>query len=74
MLVFAGLRGAIAFALAHNVHSDHQKSIAAATTTVVMATVFVLGGATRTVLRLLKMEAAPPSTRRPILDLSLIHI
>ena len=65
MLTFAGLRGAIAFALAHNVHSDHQPTIAAATTTVVMATVFILGGATRTVLRLLKMEAQ---------DLSLIHI
>jgi sodium/hydrogen exchanger 8 len=60
MLVFAGLRGAIAFALAHNVHSEHQASIAAATTTVVMVTVFVLGGATRTVLRCLRMEAAVP--------------
>ena len=35
MITFAGLRGAIAFALAHNVHSDHQPTIAAATTTVV---------------------------------------
>ena len=59
MLVFAGLRGAIAFALAHNVHSPHQQQIAAATTTVVMATVFVLGGTTRTVLRKLKMQAPP---------------
>ena len=57
MITFAGLRGAIAFALAHNVHSDHQPTIAAATTTVVMATVFILGGATRTVLRQLNMEA-----------------
>ena len=62
MLVFAGLRGAIAFALAHNVHSAHQPSIAAATTTVVLATVFVLGGATRTMLRVLQMEA-PATTR-----------
>ena len=66
MLVFAGLRGAIAFALAHNVHSEHRHAIAAATTTVVLATVFVLGGATRTVLRILRMEAdsihTPPTS------------
>mgnify|MGYP002036027645 CR=1 FL=1 len=64
---FSGLRGAIAFALAHNVHSDHQPTIAAATTTVVMATVFILGGATRTVLRQLNMEAnddGPPGVHR----------
>ena len=61
MLTFAGLRGAIAFALAHNVHSEHRHSIAAATTTVVLATVFVLGGFTRTVIKLLGMEAAPAS-------------
>ena len=57
MMIFAGLRGAIAFALAHNVHSAHRASIAAATTTVVLVTVFVLGGFTRTALRVLHMEA-----------------
>jgi NhaP-type Na+/H+ or K+/H+ antiporter len=62
MLVFAGLRGAIAFALAHNVHSAHRHAIAAATTTVVLATVFVLGGATRTVIKVLRMEAPPAKT------------
>ena len=57
MLVFAGLRGAIAFALAHNIESQHGKTIAAATTTVVLFTTFVLGGLTRRVLRCLRMEA-----------------
>ncbi|KOO26421.1 sodium hydrogen exchanger 8 [Chrysochromulina tobinii] len=58
MMVFAGLRGAIAFALAHNIQSDHQGSIAAATTTIVLFTTFVLGGATRRVLKCLRMEAS----------------
>ena len=57
MLIFSGLRGAIAFALAHNIESEHQTTIAAATTTVVLFTTFVLGGLTRSVIRLLKMEA-----------------
>ena len=59
MMVFSGLRGAIAFALAHNIESEHQGSIAAATTTIVMFTTFVLGGATRRVLKCLHMEASP---------------
>ena len=58
MMVFAGLRGAIAFALAHNIQSNHQGSIAAATTTIVLFTTFVLGGATRRVLKCLRMEAS----------------
>ena len=42
-MVLAGLRGAIAFALAKNVRSVHRANIAAATTAVVLFTTFVLG-------------------------------
>ena len=51
VMVVAGLRGAIAFALARNVASAHRQSLAAATTAVVLATTFVLGAATRPLLR-----------------------
>jgi hypothetical protein len=58
MLIFSGLRGAIAFALAHNLDSEHGTTIAAATTTIVLFTTFVLGGLTRRMLRCLRMEAS----------------
>ena len=49
-IVAAGLRGAIAFALAKTVNSSHRTNIASATTGVVMFTTFVLGGLTRPLL------------------------
>ncbi|KAL1525421.1 hypothetical protein AB1Y20_020280 [Prymnesium parvum] len=49
-IVAAGLRGAIAFALAKSVSSYHRANIAAATTGVVVFTTFVLGGLTRPLL------------------------
>ena len=54
-LVFAGLRGAIAYALARSSASPHKRTIVAATTGVVLFTTFVLGGTTRLMLRLLGM-------------------
>jgi len=54
-LVFAGLRGAIAYALARSSASKHQRTIVAATTAVVLFTTFVLGGTTRLILRTLGM-------------------
>ena len=81
-LVFAGLRGAIAYALARSSASAHQRSIVAATTAVVLFTTFVLGGTTGPMLRLLGMidvqgsvagdgqraghEAATPSAAPPL--------
>lgn len=56
-LVFAGLRGAIAYALARSSASPHQRTIVAATTAVVLFTTFVLGGTTSLMLRLLGMIA-----------------
>ena len=56
-LVFAGLRGAIAYALARSSASAHQRTIVAATTAVVLFTTFVLGGTTRLMLRTLGMIA-----------------
>ena len=58
-LVFAGLRGAIAYALARSSASKHQRTIVAATTGVVLFTTFVLGGTTRVMLKKLGMIAAP---------------
>ena len=54
-LVFAGLRGAIAFALARNAASEHRRTIVAATTATIVFTTFVLGGLTRHMLRWLGM-------------------
>ena len=54
-LVFAGLRGAIAYALARSSASAHQRTIVAATTAVVLFTTFVLGGTTRLMLQRLGM-------------------
>ena len=68
MLVFSGLRGAIAFALAHNIDSAHNTTIAAATTTIVLFTTFVLGGATRRVLKRLGMEAASSTAMLPVAE------
>ena len=54
-LVFAGLRGAIAFALARNADSAHRRTLVAATTTVILFTTFVLGGLTRPILSWLRL-------------------
>jgi hypothetical protein len=56
-LVFAGLRGAIAYALARSSASPHQRTIVAATTAVVLFTTFVLGGTTKLMLKWLGMIA-----------------
>jgi len=60
-LVFAGLRGAIAYALARSSASAHQRTIVAATTAVVLFTTFVLGGTTRLMLGYLGMIATGPA-------------
>ena len=51
-LVFAGLRGAIAFALARNATSAHRRTMVAATTAVIVFTTFVLGGLTLSLIHI----------------------
>ena len=71
LLVCCQLRGAIAFALARNAASAHQRTIIAATTAVILFTTFILGGLTRTMLKWLRLlpsseggAAGGPSRRR----------
>ena len=65
-LVFAGLRGAIAFALARNAASGHRRTIVPATTAVIVFTTFVLGGLTRPLLYWLRMiRTGPVATEVP---------
>ena len=59
-LVFAGLRGAIAFALARNASSAHGRTLVAATTAVIVFTTFILGGLTRPMLGWLGMISLEP--------------
>lgn len=57
MLVFAGLRGAIAFALAiRNTQEETRQLIFTTTLVIVMVTVFVCGGLTTLVLQLLRIK------------------
>ena len=66
-IVAAGLRGAIAFALAKTVSSYHRRNIATATTGVVLATTFALGGLTRPLLtRLGLVPSADENVRERI--------
>ena len=64
VLVFAGLRGAIAFALAKNIESAHRGTITGATTAIVLFTTFVLGGFTRSVLQVLRMTDTSSSAEQ----------
>jgi NhaP-type Na+/H+ or K+/H+ antiporter len=57
MLIFSGLRGAMAFALAMRNTSTHAKKILMSTTLgVVLITVFVFGGTTMTLLKRLRIR------------------
>lgn len=56
---FAGLRGAIAFALALQVTTEHSTQIVTTTLATVLFTTFVLGGSTEPLLRLLNLKNAP---------------
>ena len=56
VMVHAGLRGAIAFALALTFPTNHQKYVIDATTWIVLITVFVFGGTTVTVLKALGIQ------------------
>ena len=60
----AGLRGAIAYALAITFPSHHQKVIISTTSFVVLFTVFVLGGTTVPLLRLLKVRHGVEETHQ----------
>ena len=53
---FAGLRGAIAFALSLNVPTTNGKYILSATLGIVLFSVFIQGGLTKKLLQLLKVE------------------
>jgi sodium/hydrogen exchanger-like protein 6/7 len=61
MLVFAGLRGAIAFALAiRNTQSEARQLIFTTTLIIVMATVLVCGGFTTLMLQCLRIKYVSP--------------
>ena len=64
VMVHAGLRGAIAFALALTFPTNHQKYVIDATTWIVLITVFVFGGTTVTVLKALGIELGCDDERK----------
>ena len=55
MLCFSGLRGAIAFALSLSFPGNHRSEIISTTMSIVICTVFFMGGATVRVLQCLKI-------------------
>ena len=65
-IVAAGLRGAIAFALAKSTHSAHHVNITAATVGSVVVTVFVVGGSTRRLLSALGLVETNANAREVI--------
>lgn len=71
-IVYAGLRGAIAFALAINCASLHKANITLATTVVVLFTTFVLGGSTRPLLLALGLSSGGEQPD-PVRELKDIH-
>jgi NhaP-type Na+/H+ or K+/H+ antiporter len=62
---FSGLRGAIAFALALNAPTGNRSSMVTATLVIVMVTIFVFGGGTMPLLKLMgaRKERAAASNR-----------
>eukprot|EP00494_Astrolonche_serrata_P022433 UN22690 len=56
MLWFAGIRGAIAFALSLNVDTDHRGYIITATLMIVFFTTIICGGMTETMLTSLELR------------------
>ena len=65
-IVAAGLRGAIAFALAKSSSSNHRVNITAATVGAVVVTVFAVGGSTRRLLTLLGLVESDRNAREII--------
>ena len=65
-IVTAGLRGAIAFALAKSSRSTHRVNITAATIGTVIFTIFVLGGGTRPLLRHLGLVQTDANAREHV--------
>eukprot|EP01052_Picozoa_sp_SAG31_P016815 SAG31_NODE_1128_length_9755_cov_4.535004_4_plen_262_part_00 len=64
VMVHAGLRGAIAFALALTFPTNHQKYVIDATTWIVLITVFVFGGTTVPVLKGLGIQLGCDDERK----------
>ena len=62
-MFWSGLRGAIAFALALQVTTEHSNQIVACTLGVVLFTTFVLGGSTEFMLRFLKLKNTVEDTQ-----------
>jgi NhaP-type Na+/H+ or K+/H+ antiporter len=57
---FAGLRGAVSFALSLSVSSENRPYIVTTTLTVVVVTTFILGGFTEKLLTCLGLSGASP--------------
>jgi len=68
MIAFAGLRGAIAYALSVNFPGENAKYVRSCTTILVMLSVLLLGGGTEPVLRLLNIKMG--LKRRPQLNVN----
>jgi len=60
MIWFAGLRGAVAFALALNVRTSHRSQVITTTLFLVLFTTLVLGGLTAPILKKLHLQMNPP--------------
>jgi hypothetical protein len=67
MMWFAGLRGAIAFALALQVTTEHASEIVTTTLAIVLFTTFVCGGLSEPLLRVLELKnfVEPPAAMGP---------
>jgi hypothetical protein len=67
MMWFAGLRGAIAFALSLQVTTEHASEIVTATLAIVLFTTFVCGGLSEPLLRKLELKnfVEPPALVAP---------
>lgn len=71
MLVFAGLRGAIAFALALNFRGSSRNVIVTSTLAVVLFSTFVLGSLTAPMVKFLKLQKSPSESETTVPLLSL---
>ncbi|GLD99372.1 hypothetical protein PINS_up008091 [Pythium insidiosum] len=65
MIWFSGLRGAVAFALAKSFPGEKQNEIIATTMIIILASIFIMGGGTVAMLRILDI---PRLTVRSFLD------
>ncbi|KAJ0399487.1 hypothetical protein P43SY_003364 [Pythium insidiosum] len=60
MIWYSGLRGAVAFALAKSFPGEKQNEIIATTMVIILASIFVMGGGTVAMLRILEIPRLTP--------------